>query len=463
MKNIKWLVAFWDVVLILGLIGCSQPVESHQHTFAEKWSKDTTHHWKVATCEHTEEVSEKTAHSFGEWITTKQPTELTTGSKARSCIVCTYTETEVIPKLSNENVEIQNTTYTVTFNATGGIFPDNTAQTVKHGEKITEPSIPTKDGFIFDGWYTSDYGGLILSETAYDFSVPVTSNVYLYAKWEKGFLCTADNVAEIISGLVASETPYRIDVVGEISNDTVFAISSALKENTSVKVNLDLENTTGLTEIGEKAFQDCSSLTSIVIPEGVTSIENYAFSDCSNLASVEIPASVTNISGYSGLAFEGCRNLKNFSVDKNNLRYSSSVDGAILFNRNKSYLIAFPSASGEVVIPDGVTEIMLSAFQYCSNLTSVVIPEGVTFIGCSAFAFCYNLTSIVIPASVERIMCHAFMDCRRAEVTFMDPTTWYYTSDFYDFENGTQIDVTVPSDNATYLSRTYYDEFWYKK
>ncbi|MBE6350300.1 MAG: hypothetical protein E7062_06075, partial [Spirochaetaceae bacterium] len=238
MKNIKWLVAFWDVVLILGLIGCSQPVESHQHTFAEKWSKDTTHHWKVATCEHTEEVSEKTAHSFGEWITTKQPTEVTTGSKARSCIVCTYTETEVIPKLSNENVEIQNTTYTVTFNATGGIFPDNTAQTVKHGEKIAEPSIPTKEGFIFDGWYTSDYGGLILSETAYDFSVPVTFNVYLYAKWEKGFLCTADNVAEIISGLVASETPYRIDVVGEISNDTVFAISSALKENTSVNVHL---------------------------------------------------------------------------------------------------------------------------------------------------------------------------------------------------------------------------------
>ena len=460
MKNIKWLVAFWDVVLILGLIGCSQPVESHQHTFAEKWSKDTTHHWKVATCEHTEEVSEKTAHSFGEWITTKQPTEVTTGSKARSCIVCTYTETEVIPKLSNENVEIQNTTYTVTFNATGGIFPDNTAQTVKHGEKIAEPSIPTKEGFIFDGWYTSDYGGLILSETAYDFSVPVTFNVYLYAKWEKGFLCTADNVAEIISGLVASETPYTIDVVGEISNDTVFAISSALKENTSVKVNLDLENTTGLTEIGEKAFQGCSSLTSVVIPEGVTSIEFLAFDACSNLASVKIPASVINIVGN---VFVRCSNLKNFSVDKNNLRYSSSVDGAILFYSNKSWLIAFPSASGEVVIPDGVEYIDAGVFQYCSNLTSVVIPEGVTFIGCSAFAFCYNLTSIVIPASVETIMCHAFWECW-AEVTFADPTTWYYTSDYdYIFENGTQIDVTVPSDNATYLSQTYYDEYWYKK
>ena len=51
----------------------------------------------------------------------------------------------------------------------------------------------------------------------------------------------------------------------------------------------------GVTEIGEGAFADCSSLKSVVIPEGVTVIGNGAFSECSSLKSVVIPDSVTKI------------------------------------------------------------------------------------------------------------------------------------------------------------------------
>ena len=74
---------------------------AHTHKFATDWTKDETNHWHAATCEHAEEVSDKTAHSFGEWTVTKEATEEAEGSKERSCSVCGYKATEAIEKLAH--------------------------------------------------------------------------------------------------------------------------------------------------------------------------------------------------------------------------------------------------------------------------------------------------------------------------------------------------------------------------
>ncbi|MBP3562694.1 MAG: SUMF1/EgtB/PvdO family nonheme iron enzyme [Treponema sp.] len=74
-------------------------------------------------------------------------------------------------------------TYTISFNANGGTLTDNATQTVKHGEKIAEPSMPTREGHAFLGWYTSNDEGLTLGEIAYDFDTVATGDVHLYAKW----------------------------------------------------------------------------------------------------------------------------------------------------------------------------------------------------------------------------------------------------------------------------------------
>ena len=89
--------------------------ETHEHTFDEEWSTSATHHWKEANCEHTEEVSEKAAHTFGDWTTTKEPTEEEVGSKERVCSVCKYKETAEIAQLAHTHKFSTDWTYDGTY------------------------------------------------------------------------------------------------------------------------------------------------------------------------------------------------------------------------------------------------------------------------------------------------------------------------------------------------------------
>ena len=123
-------------------------------------------------------------------------------------------------------------------------------------------------------------------------------------------------------------------------------------------------STYSVTNIANRAFYNCDSLTSIVIPDGVTSIGDNAFYNCSSLSSIAIPEGVTNI-GSS--AFYNCTSLTS------------------------------------ITIGGGTTSISDGAFYNCSSLTSIVIPDGVTSIGGASFAMCSSLTSITIPDSVTSI------------------------------------------------------------
>ena len=163
----------------------------------------------------------------------------------------------------------------------------------------------------------------------------------------------------------------------------------------------------GVTSIGEQAFGWCNSLTSVTIPGTVTSFERAAFYSCSSLTSVTILPGVTTIEDW---AFASCSSLTGIEVDAANNDFSSR-DG-ILFNKAQTTLIQCPGGKeGTYTIPEGVTSIGNGAFFFCKSLTSVTIPEGVTSIGDFAFDSCGGLTSVTIPKSVTSIGEWAFSSC----------------------------------------------------
>jgi hypothetical protein len=153
---------------------------------------------------------------------------------------------------------------------------------------------------------------------------------------------------------------------------------------------LVIPNTIGgnpVTSIGYQAFGNCTSLTSITIPDGVTSIGDRAFYKCTSLTSITIPDSVTSI-GES--AFLRCTGLTSITIPNSVTSIGES---------------AFDSCTSltSITIPDSVTSIGDFAFYKCTSLTSITIPESVTSIGKNAFSVCPSLTSITIPDSVTSI------------------------------------------------------------
>ena len=143
-----------------------------------------------------------------------------------------------------------------------------------------------------------------------------------------------------------------------------------------------------LTTIEQNAFLNCTGLTSINIPNSVISIGREAFASCTGLTSITIPNSVTSIEDY---AFGFCPNLEQIVVSNGNTTYDSRDNcNAIIETATNTLLCGCKNT----IIPNSVTSIEDWAFSGCSGLTSITIPNSVTSIGTFAFNGCSGLTAI---------------------------------------------------------------------
>ncbi len=171
--------------------------------------------------------------------------------------------------------------------------------------------------------------------------------------------------------------------------------------------------------IGNNAFDGFYHMTSITIPDNVTSIGYSAFSRCSALTSINFPEGLVSIGSN---AFSGCDKLESISIPESvntigfyaftgTKWYEYQPEGMIYLG---SFVLGYKGNIPEntkVAIKDGTKNIADGAFIYRSDLTSITIPKSIISIGESAFANCSGLTSITIPNSVTHIGVCAFGGC----------------------------------------------------
>ena len=163
------------LMLVLSLSVLAACNKNGEHNFLEEWSNDETHHWHACADKDCKETKDKAEHSWNGGNVTVEPTTEIEGAMVYTCTVCHREKTEKINKLAVE------TEYTITFDSKGG----SAVQPVKAsaGAAITAPAAPTKDGFVFAGWYESTDGGVTLSDTEFSFAYMPARVFTLYAKW----------------------------------------------------------------------------------------------------------------------------------------------------------------------------------------------------------------------------------------------------------------------------------------
>lgn len=173
-----------------------------------------------------------------------------------------------------------------------------------------------------------------------------------------------------------------------------------------------------VTKIGESAFENCSVLSEVTIPDSVIVIESHAFFGCENLVSAAIPSSVTSIGdnaftatalleGQSGPVYY----VSTWAVKSDNATSVEIKSGTVGIADNVFANCGLQTLS----IPNTVKIIGNYAFFGNSDLRTVSVPSSVRTIGTGAFAECSSLLQLALSSGIESIGSKAFYNCNLLE------------------------------------------------
>jgi hypothetical protein len=381
------------------------------------------------------------------------------------------------------------TLYTVTFNANGGTVSPSSVQ-VESGKTATSLPTPVKTSgdTIFFFWYTKngttrgDWGNIFTTAT------PVTADITVYAQWRgnpveisKNVQLTEANWKAILTEIETAGKYVNLDLSqctrsgqnagGGLRSDGTFdplydfstgknRVVSLILPNAATSIaasfryffNLTSVSSPTVTDIGDFAFGDCTSLVSASFP-AATEIGRVAFGGCTGLTSVSFSASAIIIGPNP---FQRCTSLTSIVLTGSSTL--TVIEGGKALVRNNSELIAYPSANGNVTL-NNITSIGDAAFSGCTGLISVNFP-AVTEIGVFAFGVCTSLSSASFPAATS-INMHAFFFSGTTPMTFIfGPTAPADISPglFLDTNYAKTVTVKVPAGATGYgeiIPQTY--------
>lgn len=227
--------------------------------------------------------------------------------------------------------------------------------------------------------------------------------------------------------IVSGGKPYYKTSYLEYSTEN-YVVGNKMFANAKSLISLILPSTTQL--IDSYSFEDCDNLATITIPDNCKEVKSSAIYFCKNLTSIQIGKNIENFEKANG---DGCPKLKAINVDAEN-RYFTSVDG-VLYNKNKDVIYKYPAGQTastftvpatvktvndyafnyavfeEVILPDGLEKIGISAFSNCKNLRTIDIPQTVQEIGLFAFQSCSKMTEVKIPDQVKELESMSFAFC----------------------------------------------------
>ena len=260
--------------------------------------------------------------------------------------------------------------------------------TAKENDEISQVITVKQEAGASKIYYTSKDGNIVEPKADADWGgAQIVSNTY-----ENGQgVITFDGVVTKIGSHAFEHCSLLTDIT---IPDSVIEIGEYAFAGCESLTGFNIPD--GVTAINNGTFNMCLALANVTIPEGVTLIGNHAFTNCyQKLTEITLPESVTSIGSQ---AFEMCTELTSINIPK-----------GVTEIKDKTFYCCVKLT--DITIPEGVTLIGVSAFESCSSLTSIVIPEGIKSVGESAFRNCTRATSIVIPQSLSAIQKEVFRRC----------------------------------------------------